>query len=349
MYKNIAPPNKTNRIEYIDALRGFIMLLIVMIHVSNFCLESVYRIGTFHTLLFEFELPLFFFVSGFVFYKDMNWNIQITMSFIKKKIYALILTPIILMCIYLYINKTPILNGFCMDAKAGYWFTFMLFLYFCFYILMSLFVQGLHIQKYKHTVIGIAALGCYIGTSDAMLERLSLNDTLKGVLSISYWGLFLYFWFGTGVKEFFSQFQKLLDGKWLVPLVIALFLFLNIFPNLCPIHTLRIMICQLTGVVIVFAFFRHYQKSFTQQTKLGATLQYIGRRTLDIYFLHYFFLPVNLSKIIPCFSQTSIPAIEFAVSFFIAAIVITLCLIVGNVLRINPEMEHWMWGKKRLR
>ena len=58
---------KSQRIEYIDAMRGVTMLLVVMAHVSMFCLGLYgYNGFSFNKMLSEFRMPLFFFVSGFV-------------------------------------------------------------------------------------------------------------------------------------------------------------------------------------------------------------------------------------------------------------------------------------------
>lgn len=331
------------RIEYIDALRGFLIILVVMMHVSNFCLGAAYRVFTYQTVIFEFVMPLFFFISGFVFYKGIKLDRLKTLSFLKKKVFILIITPTILLCIYTYISLS-LVDAVYMESKAGYWFTFVLFGCFCFYILLSFILP----YKYGNIVIGLVSLGCYICTSSAMLERMALDATIRGVLSIGYWGYFFFFWMGTCVKERFVQFQKLLDGNWLMPLSIALFISCNVFHGIYKIHTLRTLLCQSTGLFIVFGSFRYYQQSFTRQTKIGSTLQYIGRRTLDIYLLHYFFLPVNLKNVFPYFSQTSLPALELVVSLLIAGVVVVLCLIVGCILRINPEMAHWMWGARRI-
>ena len=55
-----------NRLEYIDALRGIIMILIVFAHVETF---GFYQFGAstyFDEIFGKFSLPLFFFISGFV-------------------------------------------------------------------------------------------------------------------------------------------------------------------------------------------------------------------------------------------------------------------------------------------
>ena len=49
----------TQRIEYIDAMRGFAMLIVVLHHISLMCLgiDSV-----FEKWAYEFRMPLFFFI-----------------------------------------------------------------------------------------------------------------------------------------------------------------------------------------------------------------------------------------------------------------------------------------------
>ena len=57
----------TKRIEYLDALRGFVMLLVVLGHVPMYCYHQVGDIS-FSLIFTTFHIPLFFFISGW-FYK----------------------------------------------------------------------------------------------------------------------------------------------------------------------------------------------------------------------------------------------------------------------------------------
>jgi fucose 4-O-acetylase-like acetyltransferase len=75
-------------------------------------------------------------------------------------------------------------------------------------------------------------------------------------------------------------------------------------------------------------------------------LQFIGRRTLDVYLLHYFFLPRNISFIGDFFVEHSNPTLEFFVSVFLACLVIIICLTVSEVLRMSPFLEHRLFGVK---
>lgn len=100
------------------------------------------------------------------------------------------------------------------------------------------------------------------------------------------------------------------------------------------------------GLILVFAYFRNYQFSFTEETRLGRILQYIGKRTLDIYLLHYFFLPRNLEPIGQFFSENVNPILEFIVSMFLSIVVVGICLLVSNIIRISPILGHWLFGVK---
>lgn len=47
------------RIEYIDALRGFTMILVVLSHVAIFCVGA-YDVPNYHHYLQQLRMPMFF-------------------------------------------------------------------------------------------------------------------------------------------------------------------------------------------------------------------------------------------------------------------------------------------------
>lgn len=54
----------TNRIEYLDALRGFVMLLVVLGHVPMYCYHNTAGGLSFCLVGSTFHLALFFFIAG---------------------------------------------------------------------------------------------------------------------------------------------------------------------------------------------------------------------------------------------------------------------------------------------
>ena len=78
--------NGGKRIEYIDSLRGFTMILVVAYHVGGFCLGLEPSVPSINLFLREFRMPLFFFISGFVLYKDETvWDSKYVAKFLLRK------------------------------------------------------------------------------------------------------------------------------------------------------------------------------------------------------------------------------------------------------------------------
>ena len=88
--------NGTQRIGYIDALRGFTMFLVVLNHVAALCWQLSSDTPSFHHILTQVRMPMFFFISGFVLYKEnVVWNGKQIVSFFKKKIPVQLLSPLL--------------------------------------------------------------------------------------------------------------------------------------------------------------------------------------------------------------------------------------------------------------
>ena len=73
------------RIGYIDALRGFTMLLVVFAHVELFCLDIHMEESLIGSIFITFRMPMFFFISGFIAYKAINWDVAYYLKMLKKK------------------------------------------------------------------------------------------------------------------------------------------------------------------------------------------------------------------------------------------------------------------------
>ena len=73
----------------------------------------------------------------------------------------------------------------------------------------------------------------------------------------------------------------------------------------------------------------------------------IGQRTLDIYLIHFFLLPVFLKDLVSdSLTSNPIPIIEMIISILISFIVIGGSLLISNIIRLSPFLAHWMFGAK---
>lgn len=353
-YRDNTFPEKMNstshkRIEYIDAMRGFTMFLVVQMHVTVFGLGLMGSDTFSYTSLFsEFRMPLFFFISGFVFYKaHLRWNLMETISFLKKKVSVQLLSPFLFMASLEIAKEGSIVNALFDYAKAGYWFTFALFEYFCFYILFQQFVRlfrlkGLFEDLFLLTLGGVI----YIVTIYTNVIEYEWDKGWPALIGISTWHNFLFFVIGTRIRKYFSAFERWLDTKYAVAFVVSIYIMVNILPYVKDLSsTLFNLVTATTGILLVFALFRHHQDFFATH-RIGKTMQFVGRRTLDIYLIHYFFLWSNMQAVLPNFGELNSPFLEFICSSTIALLIMACCLGVSCVLRLSPVMAHFLFGEK---
>lgn len=333
------PLTSGGRIQYIDAMRGFTMILVVLQHVASFCWHVYGNAPSVHEYLIQFRMPMFFFISGFVLFKaGVTWDLPQVVRFFKKKIPVQLLSPFVFFALYLYVTGQTLTEGIGDPAKSGYWFTFVLLEYYIFYVTVRFFIRK------KWSSIVLLALGLFFYLP--LQNFLPLSRFTLGVLSVMEWKYFIFFVLGTIVKEYFSQTEKLLDSKWLLATCVLFYFLVNFFRDLICVHDIIVnLLLSLTGLILIFSFFRKKQDIFTQDKVLGKSLQYIGRRTLDIYLIHYFLIPKNLD-IVTVFVDHPMPIIEATASLLITLLIIGGSLLISNIIRLSPFLAHWMFGAK---
>lgn len=322
------------------------MIMVIFAHVL------LYSFGgedphSFNILIVQFRMPLFFFVSGFLLWKPTAlWDASNSLAFLSKKFKVQVLATLIFLAIYVYFFGYGWHDVMFSCTKYGYWFTLELFQYFILYVSVHYLMDryGKYAADVLLVLIALAAFAISIKPWSF------ISTGLYNVMGMTFLRYFIYFYFGSIVKRNFDSFQKMLDNSrnmtlMLIAFFVAFVLYIDwyIFP-----FSLVIDVCMaIFGIIIVFSFFRKYKESFTKETRLGRTLQYVGTRTLDIYFLHYFFLPRNLSIVGEFFQQNSNPVLEFAVCLCVSAMVIAICLLVSNIIRLSPYLAHVLFGVKR--
>lgn len=343
------------RIEYLDALRGFTMILVIINHVAAYNLGvDVYSDGNFHFYLRLFRMPLFFFVSGFVFYKyDFFESTSKIFSFIKKKIPVQIISPFLFLLCYIFYRDLPLTDSICSYSKAGYWFTFALFNYFLIYIVLGGITKAMKVKE-DYRLLLMILIGVFLyffNVKDNVLKLFDIPVSVLDLLGAGRLNYFLFFILGVIVRKNFKWFENKLDNSLLIAIATAMFFVVNIIIDYDGMNNTLIkaikLLLALCGIIICLGFFRKNETFFSQENIVSKSLKFIGKRTLDIYLLHFFFLSYNMPKIFPLFSEHNLPVPEIACSLFMTFIVIAICLLVGSILRINPTMAHYLFGAKK--
>ena len=326
------------RIEYIDALRGFTMILVVYSHICSLCLGDMWM--GWNDVFFLFRLPCFFFISGWLFEKtDRQWNSVSVKATIHHKFMVQIVPTFIFL---LLLAPPPEFFSRLGATKGGYWFTFALFEFF----LLTIFSE-----KYLKKWGGVFALfisGAAFGYDiyyNRYYNDLGLLTDLLGFLSFMTWRYFLFFYIGTWVKRHLGSFVRWTNKQWVLRTVFIGFVVIAILPHDNAISEYLIFaVGGILGITIIFTFFRSFSRIFTKDKWLGRSLQYIGTRTLDIYLLHYFLLPKFLILYSDQLLVYDSHALEFMVAMLFTFIVIGLCLLVSYIIRLNHFLGHYLFG-----
>lgn len=339
----------TKRIEYIDAMRGFTMFLVVLHHIETFGYKGIY-IDSFNDIFILFRMPLFFFISGFILYKkDYDWNKINISKFLKKKFEVQIIPTIFFLSIFILLFNFNLSQVIFDSSKMGYWFTITLFEYFCLYIISNIIIKIFKIKNWKEDITLILFAIIILLLIYFFNENNKEIYNLIGVIQLRY---YIFFTYGLLVKKYFNKFCNLINNGYFIGMILLLFILFTMYYNyrkneISILLSLIKIIIGFLGITITFAFFRKYESAFTKEHKLGKVLQFIGKRTLDVYLIHYFFLPRNLKVIGEFFYNNSNPIVEFFITSIFALMVIGACLVTSSIIRISPIAGHYLFGVKK--
>ena len=328
------------RIEYIDAMRGFTMILVIYSHICHFCFGD--SLLGFNAVFFLFRLPCFFFISGWLFEtmaRKPFWQIarrKMMVQLVPTFIFLLLLAP------------PPEFFHQLGALKGGYWFTFVLFEFFILYMLSVRLCR-----KWDFAVALLITLGSFvysryysvIQTSAVGWQTYAIS--FLGFLSVVVWRYFLFFYIGAWVRRHFEAFVRWTDKPVVLLVITAVFAFVASTPhkNILLYEIMRLYVGGVSGMILVFSFFR-LSASWLQQIRLSKPLQYVGTRTLDVYLLHYFFLPRFLLYYADLLQTLDSRVLEFVVILTISLLVLGVTLLVSYVIRLNHFLGHYLFGVK---
>ena len=328
------------RIAYIDAMRGFTMILVIFAHVCHFCFGDS-RMG-YNAVFILFRLPCFFMLSGWLF-------APIALNPIKTVARHKAMVQLLPTFIFLLILAPPPEFFHQLGAlKGGYWFTFVLFEYFMLYMLIER--TGKIWSPILAITITIASFlyARYYDSIRSSAEgyQLLIIDIL-GFLSVTAWRLFIFFYFGAWMRRHFDAFIRWTNKPVVILLIsVAFFLIASTShkDNLW-FEMFRYYAGGITGMWMVFTLFR-LSASWLQKSHIEKPMQYVGMRTLDIYLLHFFFLPRFLMEYASRLQAYDSRLLEFVVIMALSLIILALCLITSRIIRLSPFLAKYLFGVK---
>ena len=330
----------TQRIEYIDAMRGFTMILVVYSHICHFCLGD--SLLGFNATFFLFRLPCFFMLSGWLFEPVAQ---RPFMANVRHKFMVQIVPTFIFL---LLLAPPPEFFHQLGALKGGYWFTFVLFEFFILYMLIIRL--GKRWAPWVALVIVIASFiyARYYNSiqSSAVGIQVWMVNGL-GFMSVALWRFFLFFSIGAWMRRNFEAFIRWTNKPAIIAMITLVFFIVASTPHVDNLwyEILRFYLGGITGMWMVFTCFR-LGISWLEKLNLSKPLQYVGTRTLDIYLLHYFVLPRFLMPYTDQLKAYDSHLIEFLVIMGISLVVLAFSLLASYIIRLSPFLGHYLFGVK---
>lgn len=297
----------------------------------------------YNAIFILFRLPCFFMLSGWLF-EPASKNAFLTVA--RHKAMVQLLPTFIFL---LLLAPPPEFFHQLGALKGGYWFTFVLFEFFILYMVI------LRIGKYWTPILAFAITiasfiyaryyDCLKSSSEGF--QLLMIDML-GFLSVTTWRQFIFFYIGTWMRRHFDAFIRWTNKPVVILLISAAFFLIasTSHKDNMWFEMFRYYAGGITGMWMVFTFFR-LSSSWLQKLHIEKPLQYVGTRTLDIYLLHYFFLPRFLMEYAPQLQIYDSRFIEFVVIMVLSLVILVLCLITSYVIRLSPFLGHYLFGVQR--
>ena len=332
------------------------MILVVMYHVFTTGFSGNVQKGTAITFMMLFRMPTFFFISGFLAYKaSAVWTGGYLGKMLWKKIKVQLIPTVVFLLAYLLLMRRQFWPAFeetmASPSKAGYWFCWGLLQMFVIYYLISYILERLRIRNvWPWVVLWALSVGVYATLYMPSWFSWYKNDFWQYTSLVRTAEYFQFFLFGTLVHRYWESSQRLMDSSWFFPVVISI-AFVCTAENF-HLHHLRMQWANLprtmaiyTLVMVLVMFFRHYETWFTRERWVGRSLQYIGVRTLDVYLIHFFFLP-HLPMVGAWFLTAGKNfVLETSVTMAMSLLVIAFALLTSNILRISPFLKKWLFGR----
>ena len=309
-------------------------------------------------------MPLFFFVSGFIAYRVGEvWNAEHYKGNMLKKLRVQLIPMLffgLLYSILIFSKKhdvsslESIILFFNHPAKFGYWFTEVLLEMFVIYYTVSFLMRRRKLAS-RQIVLSIIAI-CFFILSLLGASTYSDHIVFNWLCIYQLLLYFQFFIFGNIVSCYRDKVFKFIENPYIIGTAILLFFglyFVNL--QICGITNNVVMqglskliteAVRYLGVITVLSVFRHYETFFSTETRIGRGLQYIGRRTLDIYLLHYFLIP-KVPAIGTFLSAHSNLVLETTTAILLSLLVILFCIIISNIIRVSSFLAYWLLGVKR--
>lgn len=289
-------------------------------------------------MLYSFNMPLFFFVSGFLAYK-VGFSVRGTFKNIWNKFVFLVIPAVIFFAFRAIKDGNSPLDLLSMGA-GGYWFTITLWECFLLYYIFSLLVKYKTLRDIVLILVALAGVGFLSVFGDWGPKLLDLNRLTK---------YFQFFVIGVLAMKYKNTYILLTNNNWLKAVVLVVFfaLLFTINSDYWPqpaFHLIRDVVLRYLGTFAVVSWFVCHSDTYNSDSRFNRLVLDIGKKSLPIYLLQYFFLPDFLT--FTTFVEGLNGITMHLVSFTFAIVILAVCYVFISILSNSRIIKRYVLGLK---
>lgn len=317
------------RILWIDELKGFAIFLVIIGHVliSRF----LPQFQLFHTVIYSFHMPLFMFLSGIFSYKALEAvDNQCKKKYFGKKILQLLVPCIsggVLLCLYHHEN---FFSQFLFKGGAYYWYLLTL-LEFLIIFMLCYFLS-------KKWFLLLALIPWVIVL---LLPANSIVANLVSQANFTFTYPFL-------IYGYFFHKYRLMNGRTISGkeclgnvCLLAILICLQLFIKTDYWAYVRYGVAFSVINIIVYLYVR-----IVSRIKSISMIGYLGKNSLGIYVVHYFFLGFTPFGIMESYIPSFLSVVQYSfVILSISTLILILSLLACSVLEKNKITRKILLGK----
>lgn len=228
------------------------------------------------------------------------------------------------------------LQGFLESpSKNGYWYLMSLAV---FYVSQQVFRLNVKQKWFVDVLLALVVWGVMVVLWKLFAQE---HDYFCLLNCVSFYPFFI---MGSLASKY-KLLDKLRNADWLFSFCVVGSLVL--FCVEMPVHALesfsrRLLLPFFLVAVVTSLFMSRSEKT----SRVERLMEYVGRRTLDVYVIHYFFISrIHLSVVDRWLEHTGNDILSLVLSVLLSVVVVALSLGVGNVLRHGRLIERLCYGK----
>ncbi len=324
------------RKEYIDRLKGVLILMVIILHASYSVLGLSDNYLSF--LFGPVVMPIFMFLSGLVIKEPPSAG-KLGLKLVRFWSPFIFIGLIFAFC---SMGVKGLNDFFLSNFKLGYWYLYVLGI---FYLILYLIRFNSEDRTPRGIFVDITLLFGLMALFYCFEKAFPtiLADVFSIQLCRQNWS---FFYAGYIIRKY-QLAQFLFDNDRLYALSLTAIVPLFYLQGLNPHFYILISLCL---IIILFYLFRQRNNIHTLAEN---ELSRLGRRSMDIYVLHYFFVRLNGSfrfrELGLWFYNTDNKLLEFVFLVFLSVFIAYLCLLLGNVLRRSKLLCVIIFGERNVR